>query len=223
MPWLYFAFNVIVLLAPLIGIFLWQHDFWQRWRRLLLAWATVSVAWIGLDAFSVTQGWWSYNSSYILGPRVWGLPAEEIAFFFTVPFASMAAWHVLHSAMPQQQYSGTRAPIGLLVIALALSGAAIWWADRPRTLFDCLIAIATVVALAGSQLVRLRAFWHWNLLILVACGLFNTILTAAPVVWYSQAAMSGVRIGTIPLEDFIYNFSLLNLFLLVMVGRKARR
>jgi len=42
--------------------------------------------------------------------------------------------------------------------------------------------------------------------------LFNYLLTSIPVVLYSPQAIWGVRVLTIPLEDFFYNFTMLAVY-----------
>lgn len=37
----------------------------------------------------------------------------------------------------------------------------------------------------------------------------NGFLTSKPVVFYNNMEFSGIRVGTIPLEDFIYNYGML--------------
>jgi lycopene cyclase domain-containing protein len=44
--------------------------------------------------------------------------------------------------------------------------------------------------------------------------IFNSVLTALPVVEYNSVAIWGVRFGTIPVEDFFYNYSMLSFYLL---------
>jgi lycopene cyclase domain-containing protein len=46
-------------------------------------------------------------------------------------------------------------------------------------------------------------------------GIFNHVLTSLPVVSYSPQAITGLRVGTIPVEDFFYNFSLLSFYLII--------
>ncbi len=41
--------------------------------------------------------------------------------------------------------------------------------------------------------------------------LCNGVLTAVPVVTYNPSDMLGIRIFTIPIEDFVYGFSLITL------------
>ncbi|HET9916194.1 MAG TPA: lycopene cyclase domain-containing protein, partial [Candidatus Binatia bacterium] len=57
---------------------------------------------------------------------------------------------------------------------------------------------------------------------LIPFAIVNTILTALPVVRYSSSAIWGVRLGTIPVEDFFYNYSLLSFYLLSyrLLGRR---
>jgi lycopene cyclase domain-containing protein len=215
MQWFYALYNLAIFGGPLIGCWLWFRGFWQVRYRMVLAWCTVSVVWIALDAFSVARGWWDYNPQYITGLRVFGLPIEEIAFFFTVPLACMITFYALSRAV--------RGTVGLvparrlvLIIAagLVLFAASQW--GRERTGCDVALALVTLAILYRSTLLTSRTFWAWNGVLLLLFVLFNTILTALPVVVYDEQFMTGIRIGTIPLEDFLYNFSLLNMVALVV-------
>jgi lycopene cyclase domain-containing protein len=40
-------------------------------------------------------------------------------------------------------------------------------------------------------------------------GVLTGFFTDEPVVWYSEDHITGIRIGTIPLEDLYYNLSML--------------
>ena len=50
----------------------------------------------------------------------------------------------------------------------------------------------------------------------------NNVLTSTPIVLYSPDAIWGARVTTIPVEDFLYNFALLSLYLLVYLALKRR-
>ncbi|HYH75357.1 MAG TPA: lycopene cyclase domain-containing protein [Candidatus Saccharimonadales bacterium] len=224
MRWFYALFNLAILTTPLAGYILWRPTFWLGWRRLLRAWLIVSGAWIALDIYSVSQGWWRYNSDYILGPKIAGLPLEEIAFFFVVPLACVIVFTLVRQYVP-----GTIRQAYARYMLLAL-GIAVWffiniYQDRPRTGLDGFLVLFTILVLWRSRLTTTVAFWYWNALVLTLCLVFNTMLTALPVVIYDESLMSGLRLGTIPVEDFLYNFSLLNLFLLVVLsdGLRLRR
>lgn len=218
MQWFYVLFNICILSAPLAGSLLWYRTLWYGWRRLLMAFVFVSGTWIVMDAVAVAQGWWSYNTSYIIGARLFNLPIEEIAFFFVVPFACLVVFMMIRRYMDGIiKWSTAR------YILLAL-GTVTWlfasaYHDKSRTGFDSFIAIITFGYLWFSPIITTRAFWYWNITILTLCLVCNSFLTGLPVVIYNESFMSGVRLGTIPVEDFLYNFSLLNLFLLVAAGR----
>jgi lycopene cyclase domain-containing protein len=216
MRWLYAVFNLVIVTGPLVVTLVWFRDFWRHWRALLLSFFMVSLTWIVLDAASHASGWWSYNREFIVGPRLIGLPLEELAFFFTVPFACMVVWHALES-----RYKGglpaaaSHWLLGAITTACLVLAAV--FVDRQRTLIDAGITVLTAAALWGTPLVRQKAWWYWNGVVILLFIVCNSILTAAPVVVYDESVMTGWRIGTIPFEDFLYNFSLLNLVLLVYV------
>ena len=51
---------------------------------------------------------------------------------------------------------------------------------------------------------------------------FNYLLTSTVIVHYSPEAIWGVRVTTIPLEDFFYNFSMLSFYLAAYIHFRAR-
>ena len=81
-------------------------------------------------------------------------------------------------------------------------------------------ALAAVVrpGMLGS-----RHFWLAVLLTYVPFLIFNGLLTAVPIVIYNDAENWGIRVYTIPLEDFFYSFSLLGFNFLVfrLLRRKS--
>ncbi|WP_319560942.1 lycopene cyclase domain-containing protein [Marispirochaeta sp.] len=75
-----------------------------------------------------------------------------------------------------------------------------------------LTALAFLVLwLLQPLLLRSLHFWTAISISYLAFAIVNGILTAVPVVIYSQEANSGIRLGSIPLEDFFYSFALLSL------------
>lgn len=59
----------------------------RRPRRLLATLGMVLVPFLTWDALAGEAGHWSFDSEQTLGPRVLGLPIEEIAFFVVIPLA----------------------------------------------------------------------------------------------------------------------------------------
>jgi lycopene cyclase domain-containing protein len=70
-----------------------------------------------------------------------------------------------------------------------------------------------------------RAYWIYTALTLVLFLIFNYILTSTPVVLYSPEAITGFRVTTIPIEDFLFNYSMLTGYLAVYIwaSRKMKK
>jgi lycopene cyclase domain-containing protein len=51
----------------------------------------------------------------------------------------------------------------------------------------------------------------------------NYLLTSLPVVEYNPEAITGIRISTIPLEDFFYSFAMITSWLVVYELLKKRK
>jgi lycopene cyclase domain-containing protein len=94
--------------------------------------------------------------------------------------------------------------------------AAVFFADRTYTVtvaFAFALAMAAF-ALPGRKIAMETLTWLFLLVSILPFFAMNSVLTALPVVWYSPGAIIGVRLGTIPIEDFFYSFSMISGWLL---------
>jgi lycopene cyclase domain-containing protein len=90
----------------------------------------------------------------------------------------------------------------------------------------CSIAAAVFSAWLDSRLetgvLRKGAFWLTLGVMFAFMLLANGYLTWRPVVLYNSAYFMGVRLGTIPLEDFVYGFSIITLSVVLWERLKKR-
>jgi lycopene cyclase domain-containing protein len=78
--------------------------------------------------------------------------------------------------------------------------------------FLVLFAVLVTVVLdflLKTHLLRRREFWLFMGVMAFFKVITNGYLTARPIVSYGEEFYFGVRLGTIPLEDFFYGFSLI--------------
>jgi len=61
----------------------------------------------------------------------------------------------------------------------------------------------------GTRILRRRAFWIFLGVMFAFKILANGYLTWRPIVLYNPEFFLGVRLFTIPVEDFVYGFSLI--------------
>jgi lycopene cyclase domain-containing protein len=76
------------------------------------------------------------------------------------------------------------------------------------TALALLIAILLDWQILRTGLVKTRRFWLTVLAILPGKLLLNGYLTAEPIVSYHKPYYLGIRVGSIPVEDFFYMLSI---------------
>lgn len=67
----------------------------------------------------------------------------------------------------------------------------------------------------GTRLLARPAFWVFLTVMYGFKLLVNGYLTWRPIVLYGDGHSLGIRLGTIPLEDFLYGFSLLSITIII--------
>lgn len=76
---------------------------------------------------------------------------------------------------------------------------------RPYTVLLAIeIALAIIVTLVAKQLIKLKPLLLTGVCVTIITLIFDSWLTAWPIVQYNNGAISGIHIGTIPIEDFGY-------------------
>ena len=83
----------------------------------------------------------------------------------------------------------------------------------------CALISALLVMIADRRLntrvLRRGSFWLFFGVMISFKTLVNGYLTWRPIVTYGESSYLGFRLGTIPLEDFVYGFSLITLSVVV--------
>lgn len=216
-------FQLAVFTGPFLISMLPQfRNFWRHWRALLLGYAAVSLPWILLDALSHARGWWSYSPQHVSSIELLGLPIEEILFFFTVPFACMFVMYVFEARSWSKLTRSSLFAI-LAVITIACAALAALSVGKERSIVDLVLFLAALGAALKLGYAKQTIFWTWSAAVLILFLVFNSVLTGLPIVVYDEQFMSGVRIGTIPVEDTFYNFAFLWMFLFVFRYARLRK
>lgn len=71
------------------------------------------------------------------------------------------------------------------------------------------LALGTLISLkVDPELMKSHAFWAFVVLTYFPFLFFDYLLTAIPIVAYGKNATLGLRVGTIPIEDFIYSLAM---------------
>ena len=170
------------------------------------------------DVIFTINGVWGFNSDYFFGFEIFSLPLEEWLFFICIPFACVFTHYALLLYFPNLKLNkvATKAISISLVLILFILALANY--DKWYTLvnFSLAIPLTWLVYKYNPQL--LQHFFLTFLVMLIPFFIVNGVLTGSwidnQVVWYNDAENLGIRMGTIPVEDSIYAYSmiLMNLY-----------
>lgn len=182
-----------------------SRQFARAWGGILL----VAVPMIAWDVWFTARGIWSFNPAYHLEARLFGLPLEEVLFFFCIPFACLFIYDTVKKfprlALPEKPVRVAAGVAGAALVTLAVLNH-----DRAYTFWCFLVAAPFALALAAGAFRARAGFIATTYLFhLIPFFLVNGLLTGLPVVLYNDAENLGIRLGTIPLEDAVYSLILL--------------
>jgi len=204
----YLIFNVLVALPPLL---LWRRPdsgMAGRGGDALRAILWMAIPFIVWDAWAAGRHW-TFNPSTVIGLDFFGLPIEEILFFFSVPFACLFLWESVFKKRPERS-APALAWLYRLPWGMAPLGAGLFLAGRQYTGLTLLALSAVCIwdRRSGTELLLQPRFLGFLGAVLALTAVFNGYLTARPVVLYGAAYQLDFRLGTIPIEDFGYGLAL---------------
>lgn len=207
---LYLWLNTGTLLFPLLLSFDRRVAFYRKWYALFPAIFITAAFFLIWDAWFTEMGIWDFNARYLTGYYLGSLPVEEVMFFFTVPYACVFIYECLIAYVNRNEiFEELHRWFTLLFFGIACT-MLYWYHDR---LYTAITSLLLSLMLGTHLTVIRRRYMSWfyfaYLTSLIPMLLVNGILTSRPVVWYNPEEISGIRLTSIPAEDFLYNMTML--------------
>ncbi|MBX7206510.1 MAG: lycopene cyclase domain-containing protein [Bacteroidia bacterium] len=216
----YLLINIATVFFPLLFSFEKKMGFARLWKYLFPAMIVTGVVFIGWDILFTNRKIWEFNSNYILGFYFYNIPLEECLFFVTVPFACVFVYEVLRFYIKTDYFKKASLPLGWIVIFTL----ATFTFMHLQQLYTSVSSLAACVLLLWNQLLFRKGwlgyFWLTYLVCLIPFFIVNGTLTSLPVVIYSSTYNSDIRVGSIPVEDFIFQLDLM--MLLITIYEKCK-
>ncbi|HMS64947.1 MAG TPA: lycopene cyclase domain-containing protein [Ignavibacteria bacterium] len=219
----YLLINIFIILIPLILSFEKNVKFYKKFSNVFATILIVGIIFIIWDIVAVKRGDWSFNTDFTFNKTLFGLPFEEILFFITVPYSIIFVYESLSFYFKDKKYNVSK--FIYLIFAFIFIALALINFDRNYT-FTLLLycGLIFLTSFFGIHKVMFTRVILITLLIsFIPFLIVNYILTSLPVVEYNPEAITGIRVSTIPIEDFFYSFSMITSWLIVYNFLKTRR
>lgn len=222
---IYISLMLGSLLFPFAFSFEKRIRFHTKWKYLWVAIAIPAAFFIIWDVWFTAKGVWWFNDPYILGPRLLDLPLEEWLFFVVIPYCSLFIYEIVKYFLPDTYQSKLLRP-ALIVLVGVFALITFLYVDRAYTFYNFLFNTLFLIFLLLNKWFRehLTHFILAFFIALIPMFLVNGVLTSLPVVGYNPLENSGIRITTIPVEDFFYFFLLfmMNVFIYERLQRRSK-
>lgn len=209
---LYLYLLLFSMAYPLAQSFEKRLCYYKKWKGLFVGTIVMMLLFIPWDVYFASRNWWWFHDDYILGFRIAHLPIEEWLFFIIVPFACLFIFEVVGYFFPKHFLQKLAHQISLL-LSIILMLIALCNHSLPYTFVTFLLTSIALIIAYFKKPNWMGQFWLSYLICLLPFFLVNSVLTGSvtknPVVNYSPKAFMGLRLGTIPAEDSIYNLLML--------------
>lgn len=218
----YLMIDLIIIAGPLLFSFWPPVRYYRRWPALIFAVVTAGTIYLIWDNWVTARGDWSFNPDYVLGINIFALPLEEYLFFVVVPFSCIFIYEVLRAKSGERIIHIPAGAVWVLSL-LFFAGSAVFFRQGYTRLVLASCGLFFLFAcLFGRKMLASSHYWLYILISYLPFLIFNHLLTAMPIVMYSPAAIWGIRVISIPLEDFFYSFSMLSFYLLSYLTVRGR-
>src|SRR5665647_317555 len=216
----YLLIDFLIIILPLIVSFFPYLSYYKKFPYVLFSIFAGGFFFVTWDIIATMRGDWSFNPEYVMGISFAGLPLEEVLFFIFVPYSLLllyeqAAFIFKDRTVPWKRGAGYAAGMILILVSFLFIGKNYTF----MAIFSAGIVLLGMSLFYSGIIVRL-AFWAYLISGFLLFILFNYFLTSLPVVIYNPSAVSGVRFLTIPLEDFLYNFTMMSVYLVFYLWAK---
>ena len=206
----YFWVDFLCIFFPFVFSFTKKFDFHKDWKYYFPANFIVAFIFILWDIYKTQGGVWWFDQKYTLGINIYNLPIEEIFFFICIPYACIFTYYCFkkHIKINNLVKSISQFALWLPMIAVAF------------LFYDRLYPMITFTLLGISWILLKKYkpdfypyFFIVYIIMFFPFFLSNGILTGGfinrSIVNYNPEEIIGLRLYTIPFEDYFYGMLLI--------------
>lgn len=217
----YLLLNIFIILIPFVLSFEQKLKFYKNWAAYGFSIAIVSTLFIFWDVFATHRGDWAFNPIYTIGLDLFGLPIEEILFFITVPYSIIFIYETLNAYIEDYYYSTRRTIFIILSILFFILSFIVIGRNYTYVLFLFISLSFFLMYSIKDTIAQTQNFWLTIVISYIPFLIVNYLLTSIPIVTYNDLENFGIRLITIPIEDFGYSFAMNSMWLLFYdIGKK---
>jgi len=208
---LYLLLNIGSISIPFLYSFHPKLKFYKYWKALFISIVVTMLIYLPWDIIFTNNDFWGFNNNYFIGYKIFNLPLEEWLFFICIPYACVFTHYALLYYFPSTKLSDkSTKKITSILIALFLI-IAITNYNKWYTFINFLYAAILLLFVFRNKI--LNQYYLTFLVMLIPFFIVNGVLTGSfitdEVVWYNNDENLGIRLGTIPIEDSVYAFTLI--------------
>jgi len=204
----YLLVNLLTISVPFVFSFHRKLRFSDTWFAFWPATLITTAIFVAWDILFTSWGVWGFRDQHLLGLELFGLPLEEWLFFICIPYACVFTYACLKTLL-EKDYLGSFAKpltLGLSVLLFVIAVLNLGKVYTSVTFLATVLFLLTHLFFFKSQ--YLGRFYLVYFVLLLPFLIVNGVLTGSfiegEVVWYNTAENLGIRVFTIPLEDFVY-------------------
>ena len=222
---LYLLLDLASICIPLLYSFEKRMYFIKWWKEVFLAIAITATIFLIWDVAFTHQGVWGFNEKYLTGMYIANLPIEEWLFFICIPYACIFTHYAIQYFFPGLKLPTRLTNIITVSIIIVLAMVLLTNSEKAYTFYNYTLLLLILLYSLITQEKELSVFYVTFMVILIPFFLVNGILTGSfiedQVVWYDNAENLGIRMGTIPVEDAGYAFSMI--FMSIILIEKFKK
>lgn len=224
--YLYLLVNLAVIGIPLAFSFGSRLAFFKKWKAFFLANLITLAFFVAWDAWFTADQIWGFNSDYLIGWNLLGLPIEEWLFFICIPYACVFTYEAIRYAYKKEPLRRL-AIVTNLVFLIFCAVLCFIVPDRRYPFFTAVFSIIYLMCIIKWKNARINGWFIITyLLILTPFIISNGVLTGLEfwkyplinfypeqisdqIVWYNNGHNLRIRIFSMPIDDLLYGFLLL--------------
>lgn len=219
----YLIFNIFVIFGPLLVFFSRRKSVVKPNLKSLSLSISLAATFFVIWDYLVVNYFWFFNSKYIIGFFIAGLPIEEILFFISVPFACLLLWVNYKKYFSKKII--TNFSFYLISSSLFLALFFLFYEKiyTSIVLFVFLGVVILDIFLRTNLFIKKTFVAFIFIVVNILTFIFNLYLTARPVVLYNEILKTNINIITVPLEDFIFGMALISLTIIIYEKLKIKK